>query len=132
MSDFGVTSKTQQALSYLRIYPWIGSWPPIFGLISEQYGIIFISTFFLVIIFTLACALTPDWPAFLIFRVLTGIFASSPTVGLYADMYDDFVARGRVMALIVGSLLSHDICSFSFLFLFFSNLFYSGLRNTTV
>ena len=59
------------------------------------------STFALFTLFTLACAVAPNWPALLIFRWIVGMNASSAiavTGGLYADIYDDPVTRGRAMA----------------------------------
>lgn len=64
-----------------------------------------ISTFFGFTVFTMACALAPNYPALLIFRILTGINASSPIAvvgGMYADVYNDPVTRGRAMATFMG------------------------------
>ncbi|KAK4946862.1 hypothetical protein LTR66_014240 [Elasticomyces elasticus] len=54
--------------------------PLVFGPLSESYGrkYVMICTFVGFIIFTLACALAPNWPALLIFRLLAGVSASSP------------------------------------------------------
>lgn len=52
-------------------------------------------------IFTMACAVAPNWPALLIFRLFTGVFASAPipaVTGVLADMYGDPLTRGRAMA----------------------------------
>ena len=81
--------------------------PLLFGPLSEIYGrkIIMISTFIAYTVFTMACALSPNWAALLIFRLLTGINASSPISvigGLYADIYDNPVTRGRAMAMFMG------------------------------
>jgi MFS family permease len=104
MAEFGITSRAQQVLPISIFILGYVLGPLFFGPISEQYGrrTIFVSTFSLLIIFTMACALAPNWPAFLVFRVLTGIFASSPIVvtgGLNADIYNDPITRGRAMAL---------------------------------
>lgn len=74
--------------------------PLVFAPLSEQYGRrpILISTLCLYIIFTMACALAPNWAAFLIFRFLSGTFASPPmsvTGGSIADVFNEKVARGR-------------------------------------
>lgn len=64
-----------------------------------------IGTFFFFTIFTMACALAPSFPALLIFRLIVGINASSPisvTGGVYADIYNDPVTRGRAMAMFMG------------------------------
>lgn len=60
-----------------------------------------LSSFILFTLSTLACALAPNWPAFLIFRLFAGINASSAISvvgGLFADVYSDPVTRGRAMA----------------------------------
>ena len=84
--------------------------PVLFGPLSESYGrrIIIISTFTLYILFTLACAVAPDWPALLVFRVVVGINASSAISvagGVYADIYDDPVTRGRAMAVFMAATM---------------------------
>lgn len=53
-------------------------------------------------IWTLACALAPNWAAFLVFRFFVGVFASAPLAlvsGILADIYADPQSRGRAMAL---------------------------------
>ncbi|KAI4129251.1 MAG: hypothetical protein LQ347_003860 [Umbilicaria vellea] len=77
--------------------------PLLFGPLSEAYGrkSIMISTFAIYTLFTLACAVAPNWPALLVFRLIAGISASSPITvvgGMFADVYDDPVTRGRAMA----------------------------------
>lgn len=50
----------------------------------------------------MACALAPNWPALLVFRLLCGVNASSAIAvvgGLYADVFGDPVIRGRAMAI---------------------------------
>lgn len=52
-------------------------------------------------IFSLACAVAPNFMAIVVFRLFSGIFASSPTAvvgGLYADIFSDPKTRGRSMA----------------------------------
>lgn len=78
--------------------------PLIFGPMSEVYGRrkVMMGTSTLFMIFTLACALSPNWAAFLIFRTFVGICASCPiavTGGLFSDVYRTPLARGRMMAL---------------------------------
>lgn len=73
------------------------------GPLSEQYGrrIITRITFSLVVIWTLACALAPSWPAFLVFRFLCGAAAGGPiavVAGIIADTYGNPIERGRSMA----------------------------------
>ena len=77
--------------------------PVVFAPLSESYGRrwIMIITFVFFTIFTMACAVAPNWPSFLVFRLLCGITASSPIAvvgGLFADIYDDPITRGRAMA----------------------------------
>jgi MFS family permease len=81
--------------------------PLLFGPLSETYGRqrIMISTFILFTIFTMAAALAPNFATLLIFRLITGISAASPNVvvpGIYADIYNDPVTRGRAMAVFMG------------------------------
>jgi len=56
-------------------------------------------------IFTMICAVAPNWGSFLFFRLATGVNASSPIAvigGVYADTYGNPVARGRAMAVFIG------------------------------
>lgn len=80
--------------------------PIVWGPLSEHYGrrILSIITFALFCIFTMACALAPNWPALLIFRFFTGAFASSPiaiVAGILADVYNDPKTRGRAFAIFI-------------------------------
>jgi MFS family permease len=105
--NFNVTSTTAKTLPisiYLVGYI-VG--PLVFGPLSEAYGrrLIMISTFLVFTIFTMACAVAPNWSALLVFRFLTGIFASSPIAiigGINADLYDNPITRGRAMAAFIG------------------------------
>ena len=50
------------------------------------------------LVWTVACAVAPNWSAFLVFRFLSGAFGSAPiaiVMGIFADIYDDPVTRGR-------------------------------------
>ncbi|KAI2637675.1 major facilitator superfamily protein [Hypomontagnella submonticulosa] len=102
-ADFGVTNSqllTLPITCYLIGYI-LG--PVVFGPLSETYGRrpITLGTFVFYTIFTLACALAPNFAALVVFRLFAGIFASSPpavTGGIYADIYSDPKARGRAMA----------------------------------
>jgi MFS family permease len=81
--------------------------PLLFGPLSESFGrkIIMISSFILFTIFTMGCALAPSWSALLVLRFFTGVNASSPIAvigGIYADIYDNPVTRGRAMAVFIG------------------------------
>lgn len=106
-AHFNITSSTAEILPisiYLVGYV-VG--PLLFGPLSETYGrqVIMISTFFAFTIFTMGCALAPTWGGLLVFRFLTGVNASSPISvigGIYADLYDNPVTRGRAMAVFIG------------------------------
>jgi MFS family permease len=104
---FHITSPSAQILPIsMYLFGYVLG-PLLFGPLSESYGRrpIMIGTFFFFTIFTMACALAPNFPALLIFRILVGINASSPisvTGGVYADIYDDPVTRGRAMAMFMG------------------------------
>lgn len=105
--EFSITSSTAQILP-LSIY-LVGYilGPLLFGPLSETYGRkwIMISTFALFVIFTMACAVAPNFASLLIFRLIAGVAASSPisvTGGVYADLYADPVSRGRAMALFMA------------------------------
>jgi len=78
--------------------------PLLFGPLSETYGRkkIMTATFCSFTIFTMACALAPNWPALLVFRLFVGISAACPVSvvgGLYADIFSDPVTRGRAMTM---------------------------------
>ena len=64
-------------------------------------------------VWTLACAVSPNWAAFLVFRFFTGAFASAPNAlvaGILSDIYGDPKARGRAMAWFMAvSRTSHII-----------------------
>ncbi|KAJ6133773.1 hypothetical protein N7523_000095 [Penicillium sp. IBT 18751x] len=99
-----VKSETQQVLPTSVYLIGYVTGPLAFGPMSELYGRrpVMVGTFVLFTIFTLACAVAPNWPAFIIFRALCGICASSAiavTGGLFADVYRSPLARGRTMAL---------------------------------
>jgi MFS family permease len=64
-----------------------------------------ISSFIVFTLFTLACAVAPNWPSFLVFRLICGINASSPIAvvgGMYADIYNDPITRGRALAIFMA------------------------------
>ncbi|KAF2641915.1 MFS general substrate transporter [Massarina eburnea CBS 473.64] len=108
VSDFGVTDRVQHALpiSIYLIGYILG--PLLFSPLSEIYGrrIIMVPSFALFTLFTLACALSPNWEAFLVFRLICGINASSSiaiTSGIYADIFQDSVVRGRAIAFYIAA-----------------------------
>lgn len=100
---FHVTSQAQLVLPISLFLVGYVFGPVVFAPLSETYGrrIILVTTFVFYTIFTLACALAPNWPFFLVFRLLCGITASSAIAivgGLFADIYSDPITRGRAMA----------------------------------
>ncbi|KAI1438509.1 major facilitator superfamily transporter [Xylaria sp. CBS 124048] len=120
--EWGVTSDVQMVLpisTYLIGYV-LG--PLFWGPLSEQIGRRSLSVFTLVLfsVWTLGCALAPNWPAFLIFRFLCGAFGSAPiaiVTGQLADIYDNTVERGRAISYFMvttqgGPLLAPIISGF--------------------
>ena len=62
----------------------------------------------------MACALAPSWPVLLIFRLLSGIFASAPiavVTGILADIYQDSTTRGRSIAVYMTVRIAHNLAS---------------------
>lgn len=105
--DFHISNEQQLVLPISLFLVGYVLGPLFFGPLSETYGrrIIMISTFVIFTIFTMACALAPNWPALLVFRFVCGINASSAIAvvgGLYADVFDDPVIRGRAMAIFMA------------------------------
>lgn len=98
--------------------------PLVFAPLSEQYGRrpILLSTLCLYIIFTMASALAPNWAGFLVFRFLSGTFASPPmsvTGGSIADVYQEKVSRGQAnvmwsTATLVGPLAGPVIAGYTY------------------
>ncbi|KAI1799241.1 MFS general substrate transporter [Daldinia bambusicola] len=105
--EWGITNQTQSVLpisTYLLGYVF----GPIFwGPLSEHVGRRNISTgcFIMYTIWTLACALAPNWPAMLVFRFFVGTCASAPIAvvsGILADLFNDPIVRGRTIACFMG------------------------------
>lgn len=71
--------------------------PVIFAPLSETYGrrLVVIWTFAGYTIFTLACAVAPNFAAIVIFRLFYGIFASSPTAVVEGCMQISFLILGQ-------------------------------------
>ncbi|PWY87963.1 MFS general substrate transporter [Aspergillus sclerotioniger CBS 115572] len=121
--DFGVGSQSEKTLPmscYLIGYVF---GPLVWAPTSEQRGRrnIAIGTFILFTVFIMACALSNSWSAFLVFRLLAGIFASGPiavATGVLADIYQDPRIRGRSVALYLvvtsfGPLLGPIVSGFA-------------------
>ncbi|KAL6252679.1 hypothetical protein RBB50_000398 [Rhinocladiella similis] len=101
--DFGVTSQLQLPLPISCFLAGYVVGPTVCGPLSEHVGrkpVIF-GFFLFATIFSMACAVAPNWPALLIFRFLCGVGSSGPIAivgGLYADIYNDPRQRGVAMA----------------------------------
>ena len=101
--------------------------------------IIFVGTFLGFFAFTLATPFAPTWTGFLIIRFFAGTFACSPISiigGIYADMYNNPVARGRAMALFMtattwgpigGPVASGYLSPFSWRWPFYFLIIFSGI-----
>ncbi|KAI9877635.1 MAG: hypothetical protein M1830_003250 [Pleopsidium flavum] len=122
-SAFNITSHQQTSLPVAVFLIGYIFGPIIFGPMSESYGrrICFISSFALYTLFTLACALSPNWPSLLIFRFFVGIGASAPqtvTGGMYADLYPNLLHRGKAVMILgltsnAGPLVGPIIAGYS-------------------
>ncbi|KAF2204912.1 MFS general substrate transporter [Delitschia confertaspora ATCC 74209] len=82
--------------------------PLIFGPLSEQYGrkSSMVVAFAIFTIFSICAAVSPNYAALVIFRLLVGIAGSCPIVvvgGICADVYHDPQSRGRAMALFMAA-----------------------------
>ncbi|KAJ5152117.1 major facilitator superfamily domain-containing protein [Penicillium capsulatum] len=102
-ADFNITNEQQLVLPITTYLIGYILGPIIFAPLSETYGRrpVMLWTFAGYTIFTLACAVAPNFAAIVIFRLFSGIFGSSPTAvvgGIYADIFSDPKARGRSMA----------------------------------
>jgi MFS family permease len=102
-THFNVTNDLQFSLPISCFLMGYVIGPILCGPLSENYGRkpIMVGAFCAYIVWTMACAIAPTWPALLVFRLLCGIFASAPIAivgGLYADIYGDPRSRGAAMA----------------------------------
>ena len=91
---------------------WIFREALAWGPLSEAFGRrwMMMTTFFFFTIFTLACAVAPNWGSLNVFRFFCGMFASSPIAiigGIYADIYDNPADRGKAMAVFIGVCSHH-------------------------
>ncbi|KAI0181613.1 major facilitator superfamily transporter [Hypoxylon sp. FL1284] len=101
--EWGVTSQPQLVLPISTFLMGYVFGPLMWGPLSEQVGRrnLSLTCFTMFLIWTMACALAPNWPAMLVFRYFVGLFASAPiavTTGILADIFQDPVTRGRAMA----------------------------------
>ena len=78
------------------------------GPVSEAFGRypILISSFSGYLLWSMATALAPTWATLNVFRLLAGVCASSPISvvgGLFSDVFDDLVTRGRALSIFMAS-----------------------------
>ncbi|KAK4205723.1 putative polyamine transporter [Triangularia verruculosa] len=109
--EWGITDESQQVLPISVYLIGYVMGPILWAPLSEQFGrkILTLATFLTFTGFTLATALAPTWITFLIFRLLTGTFASAPIAivpGIIADMSSDPRSRGRNMGLFFMTTVS--------------------------
>ncbi|KAJ5301916.1 hypothetical protein N7508_006779 [Penicillium antarcticum] len=77
--------------------------PVLFGPLSEYFGRkpVLVITIAIYLIFTMACAVSPTFPALLAFQFFCGLGGSAPNAilgGLFSDIYDDPHQRGLAMS----------------------------------
>ena len=110
--DFNVINEEQLVLPISLFLVGYILGPMLFGPLSETVGRrpVMLISFIIFTVFTMACAVAPNWPAFLVFRLFCGINASSAIAivgGLFADIFNDPITRGRAMAFFM------TVCLFS-------------------
>ena len=120
---FNVTQKVQLPLPISCFLAGYCVGPTLCGPLSESYGRkrVILAFFSVATLFSMACALAPNWPSLLFFRFLCGVGFSGPiaiTSGLYADVYNDPRQRGLTMAWFMvattfGAFFSRKILSLS-------------------
>ncbi|KJZ71242.1 hypothetical protein HIM_09385 [Hirsutella minnesotensis 3608] len=122
-AHFGVTSELQKPLPVAIFLVGYIVGPVVVAPLSESWGRrpIFLGSFAVHTVFTLACALAPNWPAFLFFRFMLGCGAAAPQTvsgGLFCDIYPDLGPRGLAMTMLgltsnVGPLVGPIISGFT-------------------
>ncbi|KAL1896824.1 hypothetical protein Sste5346_004457 [Sporothrix stenoceras] len=105
--EWGVTSTTQMVLPVSTYLVGYILGPLVWAPLSEQYGrrTLVVVTFLIFMVWTMACALAPNWAGFLIFRLFTGVFASAPiavVTGILADVFGSARTRGRAMSMFMA------------------------------
>ncbi|KAI0140440.1 MFS transporter [Xylariaceae sp. FL1272] len=105
-NDFYVANDELILLNSLYLLGYVFG-PLLFSPLSETIGRkpVLQASFLGFTVFSLASALAPSWPSLFAFRFLCRISASAPLSvvgGLYADIFDDPVYRGRIVAVLIG------------------------------
>lgn len=100
---FHITSEEQLVLPVSVYLVGYCFGPLAWGPLSETFGrkAVMVPAFGMFLLFSMACALAPNWPALIVFRFFVGLGAAcaiSVVGGVYADIFDDPVSRGRAMA----------------------------------
>lgn len=116
--EFGVTSAEQKVLPISMFLLGYVFGPIIWGPLSEHFGRrgLTILSFVIFTIFTMACALAPNWSALLVFRFFCGLCAGAPNAivaGILADVYGDPRTRGRAFAVFMAVSYFRHISSIS-------------------
>ncbi|CAH0050949.1 unnamed protein product [Clonostachys solani] len=122
-AHFGVTSELQKPLPVAIFLVGYIFGPIIFAPLSESIGrrIVFLVSFTIYTVFTIACAFAPSWPAFLFFRFMLGCGAAAPQTvsgGLFCDLYPELRPRGMAVTMLgltsnVGPLVGPIISGFT-------------------
>lgn len=104
MQDFGLEGNGQKVLPTAIFLIGYCVGPLVWSPLSETIGRrpVLFWTFTVFVLGTLGCAVSPNWTALLIFRLICGTMAAAPQTvsgGVYADMFSDMRSRGRAMAL---------------------------------
>jgi hypothetical protein len=107
VKDFHVSGEEQLPLPVSLFLAGYVFGPVFFAPLSETYGrkIVLLPSFIAYSAFTLGCALAPNWPSFMVFRLLVGVFASTPYTiagGILADIYVTKLARGRAITTLLA------------------------------
>src|ERR1700761_5917043 len=102
-AHFNVTQQVQLPLPISCFLAGYVIGPTLCGPLSENNGRkrVILGFFSMATLFSMACAVAPNWPSLLFFRFMCGVGFSGPiaiTGGLYADVYNDPRERGLSMA----------------------------------
>ncbi|KAL9094994.1 MAG: hypothetical protein Q9165_002596 [Trypethelium subeluteriae] len=111
------------------------------GPLSEAFGRypILVSSFSGYVIWMMASALAPTWASLNVFRFLSGVCASCPISvvgGLFADVFNDLVTRGRALSIfmastclgpVAGPIISGFLAPVSWRWAFWAGLIIAGV-----